>query len=128
MQFKLSSVFLVYLRQMKSKLHIQGHFCKLEIKSNHLAPRLMVFFQLFVKILAPKRMQKSGEVCFGSLYISLVTLVLEECWIGGGRARGLRNLYATLYGKFTNSFITTFKDSVIFTYTCTPKFEPGIIQ
>ena len=40
---QLHSVFLAYLRQFKSKTLIQGHFCKLEIKSFHLAPRLMGF-------------------------------------------------------------------------------------
>ena len=68
LQFKLCSVFLAYLRQMKSKSHIQGHFWKLEIKSFHLAPRFIGFFSLFLMILAPKSTQKRDEVCCGSLY------------------------------------------------------------
>ena len=73
LQFKLSSVFLAYLRQMKSKSLIQGHFYKLEIKSYLLAPRFMGFYSLFLEILAPKKRKESDEVCFGSLYVSAVT-------------------------------------------------------
>ena len=66
MKFGLQSVFLVYLGQYKSKSLIQGHFKKLEIKSFNLAPRLMGFYSLLMKILASK---KTDEVCSGSLYI-----------------------------------------------------------
>ena len=67
MKFRLQSVFLVYLGQYKSKSLIQGHFKKLEIKSFNLAPRLMGFYSLLIKILASK---KTNEVCSGSLYMS----------------------------------------------------------
>ena len=39
----LSDLVLAYLRQMKSKSTIQGHFWKLDIKGFHLAPRFMGF-------------------------------------------------------------------------------------
>ena len=39
--FKLGSVFFEYLRLFKSKSHIQGQFCKVEIKGFNLAPRLI---------------------------------------------------------------------------------------
>ena len=40
---KLLSCFIVYLRQFKSESHIQGQFRKLENKTFHMTPRLMVF-------------------------------------------------------------------------------------
>ena len=55
LQFKLCSVFLANLGQLKSKSPIQGHFWKLEIKGFHLAPRFMGFYSLLMKILASKR-------------------------------------------------------------------------
>ena len=50
--FKLQSVFLAYLGQIKSKSPIQGHFWKLEIKTFNLAPRFMGFYPLLMKIRA----------------------------------------------------------------------------
>ena len=61
LQFKLSSVFFEYLRQMKSKSLIQGHFYKLEIKSYHLTPRFMGFYSVFLEILAPKERKKAAR-------------------------------------------------------------------
>ena len=52
--------FLAYLGQYKSKSFIQGHFCKLEIKGFHLAPRLIGFYALLMKILAPKKRTKNA--------------------------------------------------------------------
>ena len=77
-QIKLSSVFLAYLRQIKSKSPIQGHFLNLEIKSFHLARRFMGFFPLFLKILAPKHTQKTDKVCLHSLYNSTTNKIKSE--------------------------------------------------
>ena len=54
LKFKLQSVFVSYLCQFRSNFHIQRHFRKLEIKSFHLAPRIMGFYSLLMEILAPK--------------------------------------------------------------------------
>ena len=61
LSFKLCPIFLAYLSQIKSNSPIQGHFCKLEIKSFNLAPRFIGIYQLFLKILALKAMQKKGR-------------------------------------------------------------------
>ena len=52
LQFKLQSVFLVYLGKMKFKSFIQrqGQVWKLKIKTFHLAPRLMGLHALFMEI------------------------------------------------------------------------------
>ena len=77
MKFKLESVYLAYLGQFRSKSFIQGHFCKLEIKSFPLAQRLMGFYSLSMKILAPKKFKKTDEVCVGSLYTFLIEQLLR---------------------------------------------------
>ena len=51
----LLSHFLAYLRQFKSKSHIQGHPQKEENKSFHLTPILMVFQALLLEIWALKK-------------------------------------------------------------------------
>ena len=64
LKFWVQLVFLVYLGQFKSKSLIQGHFCKLVIKTFHLAPRHMGIYSLLIKILAPEKqaLQSSCEL------------------------------------------------------------------
>ena len=59
--------FLAYLRQFKSKSHIQWHSRKEEIKSFHLTPRLIGLQALLMEIWALK---KGRKVCWRSLYVS----------------------------------------------------------
>ena len=58
--------FPAYLRQFKSKSHIQGHSRKEEIKSFHLTPRMIGLQALLMYLWALK---KGRKVCWRSLYI-----------------------------------------------------------
>ena len=53
--FSMLSRFLAYLRQFKSKSHIQGHPQKVENRTFHLPPSLIGFQALLFDILARKR-------------------------------------------------------------------------
>ena len=64
--FWVLSCFLAYLRQFKSKSHIQWYHWKAEIQGFHLTPSMMGLHALLMEIWAIKKRRK---VCWPHLYI-----------------------------------------------------------
>ena len=72
---QLLSCFPAYLRQFKSKSHIQGHPQKLENQSFHLTPSLMEFQTILLDTLALKR----GARFFDPTCILNILALRAEC-------------------------------------------------
>ena len=74
LQSKLLSYFPAYLRQFKSKSHIQGHPQKVENQSFHMTPSLMGFQALLLEILALNK----GTNLFNRACMSRKKVVLTQ--------------------------------------------------